>query len=281
MLKLQNEELTVLLLDPRSAATRARQGSRYCWGGYIWQVRDATGDLVSGPEYPEPHPAAFNGQGLPEAFRVTERTSGQRLTAVGNAGMVIGAGEVALEKDNAVRLLTPTPWSVRETPEAIEFSTSQQFGDWTVDLSRTVTLRGREIVSGTRLVNRGAAVLPLQWFPHPFFQLSGGLISGRLPVGYAVAENSTFGVSHGAIDLRQVFPKGDGGHFQPLTFPLVPLDASFTHPRLACVRIRCDYVPAEVPVWANHHTFSIEPYLHATLAVGEDKAWSVRYEFGR
>lgn len=281
MLTLKNQELTVLLLDPRSAATQAQQGTRYCWGGYIWQVRDAGGDLVAGPEYPEPQPTPFNGQGLPEAFRVLDRTTGQRLTAVGHAGMVIGAGQVALGERNSIGLLSRAEWTVRERPDAIEFATTQSFGDWTIALVRTVTLQGREIISATRLVNRGPAKLPLQWFPHPFFQLVDGRITGRIPRELTVDENPGFAVDEGAFAMRQRFPVGSPGHFQLLKVAPVPLDATFTHPRLEFVRMRCDYVATEIPLWANHHTFSIEPYLYATLAAGEEKTWSVRYEFGR
>lgn len=278
MLTLKNHELTVLLLDPRSAATQARQGSRYCWGGYIWQVRDAGGDLVSGPEYPEPQPAPFNGQGLPEAFRVTDRTTGERLTAVGDAGMVIGAGAVALT-GNSVRLVSPAAWDIRALSGEIEFTTSQRFADWTVDLTRTVALRERTLISSTQLVNRGPAGLPLQWFPHPFFQLGEGRIAGRLPREFGIADNPVFALNDGAFAMRHGFPLGSGGHFELLRVRPIPFEANFTHPRLPFVRMRCDYVAAEIPVWANHHTFSIEPYLHARLAAGEEKTWSVQYEF--
>jgi len=280
MLSLSNSALTVLLLDPGSSATQPLQGTRYCWGGYIWQVRDAAGDLVAGPEYPEPQPNPFNGQGLPEAFRVRELETGRLLTAEGHNGIVIGAGSVAIGQGNSLGLVAPAPWVVTRRPGAIEFQTTQTFGDWIVDLTRTVTLQEREIISATRLRNRGAAVLPVHWFPHPFFQLADGRISGRLPREFKVADNPAFALTDGAFAMQQSFPAGAGGHFQLLQVAPVPLEATFSHPRLSFVRMRVDYVATKMPVWANHHTFSIEPYLQTEVAPGVERAWSTRYEFG-
>ena len=88
MLQLSNGELRVDLLDP--VADAARQGVRYCWGGYIWQVREACGEpLLTGPEWPNATPSAFNGQGLPESFRHT-RFEGRPLTWNGDHGLAVG-----------------------------------------------------------------------------------------------------------------------------------------------------------------------------------------------
>jgi hypothetical protein len=280
MLLLSNSVLTVIMLDPGSAASQPLQGTRYCWGGYIWQVRDAVGDLVAGPEYPEPQPSPFNGQGLPEAFRVSDLETGRLLTAVGHNGIVIGAGGVAIGEKNSLGLVAPASWVVTRRPDAIEFQTTQSFGDWIVDLTRTVTLRDREVISATRLHNRGSAVLPLQWFPHPFFQLVDGRITGRLPPDFTVEGDPVFSLVNGELAMQRSFPAGGGGHYKLLQLAPVPLDATFTHPRLSFVRMRVDYIATKLPVWANHHTFSIEPYLQTELAPGVERAWSVRYEFG-
>ena len=68
MYALTNESLSVAILDPQ--ADQGRFGTRYCTGGYIYQVVDAQrGELLSGPTYP----ASFNwfdGQGIPDAFNL-------------------------------------------------------------------------------------------------------------------------------------------------------------------------------------------------------------------
>ncbi|MEC7281971.1 MAG: hypothetical protein VXU50_07875, partial [Verrucomicrobiota bacterium] len=63
---LQNEVLSVDVLDP--VADRERFGTRYCTGGYIFQVTDANyGPLLSGPTYPDSF-NTYDGQGIPDAF---------------------------------------------------------------------------------------------------------------------------------------------------------------------------------------------------------------------
>lgn len=110
MLSLANRTLRVELLDPADDA--ARRGPRYCRGGYIWQVHDATrGPLVSGPEFPHPAPTPFNGQGLPESLRHRTR-DGRPLTWRGSEGLGIGIGRLAAGNGNEVRLEEPCAWTV-------------------------------------------------------------------------------------------------------------------------------------------------------------------------
>src|SRR5580765_644185 len=68
MLSLSNDQVDVHILDP--IADQALLGSRYCTGGYIYEVSDRQmGVITSGPGYPdEVLPPVFDGQGLPEAF---------------------------------------------------------------------------------------------------------------------------------------------------------------------------------------------------------------------
>lgn len=282
MLSLENSQLAVQLLDPADPKTRILQGTRYCWGGYIWQVRDGAGDLLSGPEYPDQAPIPFNGQGLPESFRLVERATNRLLTGQGDRGFVIGVGEVALGASNSIGLIEPAVWQTRAGKDRCVFSTRQGFGDWTVELVRTVVLRDRTLDSLTELANVGRAALPLQWFAHPFLPLVNGLTSGRVPPGFGLPPNPTYTLRDGAFEtIARAEQVRGAARFQLLEVAPVPLDATFTHPRLSHVRITADFVASEVPVWSNDRTFSIEPYLTATVAPGETRRWSMRYEFGR
>lgn len=279
MLTLSNSQLTVQLLDPSSPGEYALQGSRFCWGGYVWQVEDSAGGLLSGPEYPHATPDPFNGQGLPEAFRCRSQKTGDPLTMHGSRGFVIGAGDVEVADNGEVRLLAPARWSYAASPGALEFTCEQRFADWHTVLDRRIVLQDRSLTSCTRLRNLGTAELPVHWFPHPFFPLVEGRTNAAVPIGYGVDDNPVFSCSNGRLEQRCAFPPGDPGHFQPLTATPVPLAGTVAHPRLRGIRMRCDYVPAAVPVWANHRTFSIEPYLHTALPPGGRREWRVRYDF--
>ena len=84
MLAIRDSRLRIELLDPH--AVHPAQGSRSCRGGYIWQVHDAQGPLLSGPEFPQPPPTSCNGQGLPEVFRHADKRGDQPLTRLHPGG---------------------------------------------------------------------------------------------------------------------------------------------------------------------------------------------------
>ena len=281
VLHLGNSSLALEVIDPAEAADCARLGPRFCWGGYLWQVRDAhVGELFSGPEYPHATPLAFNGQGAPEAFRWAELATGRHLTFDERRGFILGIGEAHLSDTGAPIVTRPCEWAVTRGAEFLEFCTRQNFGGWEVELTKTITLRGRTVTSATRLVNTGARALPLHWFAHPFFALTDRLITGELPAAFGIADNAGFALAAGKFAMKERYATKDDGHFELLRGAPVPLDATFTHPQLTHVRMTCDFVADKLPVWANSNTFSIEPYIIGELAPGATRAWSVRYEFG-
>src|SRR5262249_35175318 len=137
MLVLQNGALRVDVLDP--AADAARQGPRFCWGGYVWQVHDVTaGALLSGPEWPKEKPSAFNGQGLPESFR--HRTlAGKSLTWHGDTGVALGAGDLFVESDGrTVAIGTPCRWQVTRLANRLVFVTRHEAAGFVYELIRVL-----------------------------------------------------------------------------------------------------------------------------------------------
>src|SRR4026208_1564929 len=69
MYTLTSEFLEVSILDP--LADQERFGTRYCTGGYIFQIMDRRhGALLSGPTYPDSF-NWFDGQGIPDAFNLS------------------------------------------------------------------------------------------------------------------------------------------------------------------------------------------------------------------
>jgi len=279
MLHLKNRELTVELLDPATEA--ARQGARYCWGGYIWQVHDTHfGPLLSGPEFPHPTPSAFNGQGLPESFRHRTR-SGTPLTWAGATGLVLGGGRLALDEKNIVTLTEPCVWQVHTFADHLVFQTTQTGAGFAYELSREITLRHREIISSTQLTNVGSTTLALEWFAHPFWALSAGRARLALPAGTTIPENPAFSLApNGTLHCPHPFLSPEDSPFTLLTLPRGrPLALTIDHPQLDHITFETSFVPDECPIWANARTLSVEPYRTLRLAPGQSSHWHLRHGF--
>ena len=282
MLSLAHNSLTVELLNPADSADRARLGTRYCWGGYIWQVQDQdAGPLLAGPEYPAPAPTPFNGQGAPESFRHTELGTDRPLILEDGRGFIIGIGEVAPGDDQPI-VTKPCQWTVTRSAAAMDFYTVQTGGAHGCRLSRRIALEGRSLTSFTKIINTGSKPLPVHWFAHPFFALTAGLITCGLPRSWDMADNPGFGFDgERRLISKRVFKNKTDGHFQPLIVgPKTPLRAALSHPRLSKVFFSTDFTPDSCPVWGNSNTCSIEPYIIADLAPGSTRSWTLTYEFG-
>lgn len=279
MLSLANRTLRVELLDPADDATR--RGPRYCRGGYIWQVHDASrGPLVSGPEYPHSAPTPFNGQGLPESLRHRTR-DGRPLTWRGAEGLGIGIGRLAAGNGNEVRLEEPCAWTVTGDSSQLVFQTRQAAAGLACELSRKVELRDRTVISATQLTNVGETPLVLQWFAHPFWALTAGRARVRLPSGTTVPENPGFAVdAAGVLTFRRPFVTAQDDQFALLTLPARHrLEVAVDHPTIGGVEFATSFVPDECPVWANARTVSVEPYLNLQVPPGETRHWSVEHRF--
>lgn len=283
MLKLNNGELRVELLDPADPVDRARLGIRFVWGGYIWQVHDPkVGPLLAGPEWPSSKPIPFNGQGLPESFRHAEFGTGRPLILENDRGFIIGIGEVGRNMAGYLDVLAPCPWSITTSHGVIEFCTEQAGNGYACQLTRRIALNQRTLTSSTRLTNIGQRPLPLHWFAHPFFALDDRLLTCGLPATWGMHDNIgyEFDDQH-RLQFKRRFRDRDDGHFEQLIVGAdTPLRAELSHPRLQGIVFTCDFVPDTCPVWGNSNTWSIEPYMATELAPGTDRAWTLTYEFG-
>ena len=85
----------------------------------------------------------------------------------------------------------------------------------------------------------------------------------------------------GRFTQKRIFHGVHDGQFELLQLPAgEPLRCRLSHPRLTHVDFATSFVPSECPVWGNGNTFSIEPYLAASLAPGATLEWHVSYDFG-
>jgi hypothetical protein len=278
---LHNDELRVDVLDPIEDV--ARLGPRFCWGGYIWQVHDpVAGPLLTGPEWPEPAPAAFNGQGLPESFR-HQTLDGQPLTWRGEQGVALGAGELRRTHDRQVQVVAPCSWQVTSRADWIEFVTSQAIGKFQYALARRVELNGRRLRSTTRLINASTAdALVLEWFAHPFFPLVAGSVRADLSHDASLRENPGFIVADGLLTQKRRFVSAHDGHMdRGLRLPPnVPFSATVAHPAVGEIQFETSFAPDTCVIWGNDRTFSFEPYLTLNLPPGSAREWTLHYHFG-
>lgn len=281
MLTIANAELTVDLLDP--AAEQARLGPRFCWGGYIWQIHDRdVGALLTGPEWPNPTPQPHNGQGLPESFRHST-TTGQPLLWDGPVGLAPGAGALGRDAQGTIIVTEPCVWQVERQPARAVYRTAQSVGRWSYTLERTIELRGRQVISRSRLVNRGSTPLKLEWFAHPFFALQAdGNLRATLSPEVTLPENPGYVMAGGDLTLRRAFVGVDDGHLVHLGLPAGQFfTVTVSHPKLTAVRFATDFVPFKCVLWANGNTLSFEPFLALDLAPGESREWTLTYDFGK
>lgn len=270
MYTLSNDELRLTLLDP--VADRERFGTRYCTGGYLFQVADhRLGDLMSGPTYPDSF-NWFDGQGIPDAFMVSPRRQG---SGEGTA-LVPGIGVCDLQER---RVLEWCEWEVKAEPTCMCFSTRQQLGDLSFELERRVALLERSVRSTTQLRNGPKGGLTLRWYPHPFYPhpRTDELIKFNIPVSFP--ENPGYEMGANGFIRRKGWPWQEG-RFQALDHRAdKPLIVVQRHPLLGLVSATCSYIPAFFPIWGNARTFSWEPYLERTLHGNQEMDWWISYDF--
>ena len=275
MLTLKNESLSVSVLDP--VADSGRLGTRYCTGGFIFQIEDAArGILLSGPTFPDSY-NLFDGQGAPDAFQphlvVEQDPSGKPLLVLG-----IGIGLIVAATDRTRDRCT---WDIGGGAGTLIFRTAQAAGQWSFKLERRLVLRGRTLRSQTALLNTGTRHIPFQWYPHPFFPLYPGGECCRVGVPVTLPENPGYELSENGFLVMKDLPwTGTRNHFQLLGHGGDrPVSFLQRHPVTGLVSAVCDYVPTRLPVWGNPRTFSFEPYYERNLSPQDQARWSITYDF--
>ncbi len=283
MITLQNQKLRVQLLDPIS--DRQRLGSRYCTGGYIWQISDRIfGDLFSGPMFPDPFPTQFDGQGAPEVF---ETALGQDTASINENVLVIGVGEVVRSssvqpfhvRDNPIVKEFCT-WETEQTENSISMHTTHKYKQHSLQLSRIISLTGKTVTSKSVITNRGEEPVPLRWFAHPFFPLSNDLVCSKFSRPIEVPDNPGFFLNEdGYLAMRKEYPWKKGLYCPLKLDGEGPMTIRQRHPLLSEIEVQLFFPVSFLPVWANANTFSFEPYLDTILIPNSKMQWAIEFRF--
>ncbi|MFP4113839.1 MAG: hypothetical protein ACLFUA_05665 [Spirochaetales bacterium] len=268
MYAIESNALTVTILDP--VVDRDRMGVRYCTGGYIFQINDPDGPLLSGPTYPESF-NWFDGQGIPDSFFLRPLRDSNDP---GAEALIPGVGVCDTA---APSVLEFCDWQVDAKLDRVEFFAEHEWGGYRFTLERTVSVAGRVVRSETRIANAGELQFPICWFPHPFYPLPACDDLCSLPAPVTVPDGTTYTVGPTGylrcadLGARQAVPVACSA--------AGPFAVLYRHPRVGLVAARYDYSASHVLVWGNPNTFSFEPYLERTVGVGMSASWSAEYHF--
>ena len=173
-------------------------------------------------------------------------------------------------------------WDVTHTATSIVMRTRHDFQGFQVELERTVALIHRTVRSTTHAKNTGRAFTPVRWFPHPFYPQPETDELCRFNAPVRLADSPGFAMAENGFITRKAWPWTDG-YFLPVDHQAqANLVVSQRHPLLGLVSATCSYVPAFMPIWGNHTTFSWEPFFERTLGPGRVRAEaSVRMNFDK
>ncbi|MCL2183572.1 MAG: hypothetical protein FWB85_08905 [Chitinispirillia bacterium] len=245
MITIKNNNLSAEIRNPGEDLEQL--GTRYCHGGYIWQIYDREGrPLMSGPHYPDPCPIPFDGQGMPEAFKSPE-------------------------------LVQPCHWDIDKGDDYAAMSTQQQ----SIKLRREVRIAGNRIESATSVENISGDDVPILWFSHPFFPLNPNLTCGKIsPPVINLPQNAGYDIDDsGMIRMKPEYP-WPKGLFQLIGVCEDKLTFEIPHPTAGQLILATDYPVAKCPVWANKNTFSFEPFIERTLHPSQKTAWTITLTAG-
>jgi hypothetical protein len=280
MLYLSNNLLKISILHPENDIHYL--GSRYCRGGYIWQVDSmAHGPLFSGPSFPDSHPPVFDGQGIPDVF---ETAIGSAVSKVGEYVHVIGVGDV-LRSSNIIpfhvrwnpTVIAPCQWGIVQTSDVVEMSTAGVFKGYKYYLTKRVELDGSGWIVNINMHNVGTIPIPVRWFVHPFFPLNNDNISCTLSLPLTIPDNPGFESTNNHITMVQTFD-WKNGCYRTISVPWdKPVSVSINYPAVKNIAMKTSYGLSWLPVWANKNTFSIEPFFSRFLVPGESAEWNTMF----
>ena len=271
MLSIKNDELTVSVLDPN----RDYQyfGTRYSTGGHIFQIHNKRhGDLLSGPTFPESY-NSYDGQGIPDSFHMKPL-----LFDVKNEreALILGIGHCDLKDD---KVLEFAPWTVREDETSISMEVEHSHGSYHCSLYRRLILQGRSLKSEIRIENHGDIVLPVVWFPHPFFPQPDSDQLFKISGDLEFEQGKGYEIDSSGFISRLNWEEGKD-YYLPVLHTLGEKSLIVQrHKDLNFVAAEIGYTPGYFPIWGNNRTFSWEPFYERNLEPFNNATWRISYHF--
>lgn len=272
MIEIANEELAVTLLHANQ--DRHLLGTRYCAGGYIFQIEDVKlGPLLSGPTYPERFDW-YNGQGIPDSFAATplypRRVEDPSV-------LILGVGLCKRDLSDVLRF---DEWSMDvSNRSSVVYSVSHRIDDVEIRISRAVTLVERSVISSTTVTNVSEHQFTFSWFPHPFFPPPASAELVRFAAPVSVPESGPYELTANGFISRNQALSAEGEYAALAHEAARGLTIMQRHPELGLVVAQIDFVPTLLPIWGNDRTFSWEPHYDRSLAAGEASSWNISYHF--
>ncbi len=190
--------------------------------------------------------------------------------------LILGIGQCDLKED---KVNEPCTWSVTQEDFLIRFSTHHLF--WRAQPYRraqSLAFRKDDPLSNNRLQLR-KHVNPDSMVSAPFFPQPETVELCRFNAPVFLPDNEGYGFARSGFICRRS-KTWNRDYYQAVNHEAHSnLYVLQRHPKLGLVAGACSYIPTFLPIWGNERTFSWEPYMECTIAVGQEKHWHIDYIF--
>jgi|GEM_PF-549784 hypothetical protein len=271
MITLENDELILSVIDPAEDLSLA--GSRYCTGGYVFQIEHREfGPIFSGPEHPG-IPSGYNGQGIPETFCLQPI----KLSAHEDRFLNLGVG---ITDAQFRKTFTPARWFEERKSSCLLHSTVHCLEEESLEihLRRKIAFSKNLVSSKTEIRNEGRNAIPITWFPHPFFYHPANTSDAWVECAGLRSRTTREPMALVQRDLRAKEYPFERPFVQTFSFASdKERFSAFIRSRPFNLTMRTDYIPSVVVFYSNDQCFSLEPYFERQCQPGEVLELEVSY----
>lgn len=281
-------ELTAQLYLP-DAKVGYYRGTRFDWSGQIGSLRSGQHEYF-GQWFEKYDPKLHDSiQGPVEEFSelgFADAAPGGEFVRVG-IGVVRRPDAKPFDRFRTYEITDPGRWEVRRGKDRVTMTHTVRGAGYAYRYTKTVRLRGKEMVIAHELQNTGSKAMELTQYNHQFFVMDGKPTGPETQVTFPfslqpkrvpAAELAT--VAGGEIQYRRELQKGESVFGTFAGAPAEGYDIRVGRKDTgASVRIRGDRPIESLVFWSIRTTVCPEPYVRVDTAPGKKTAWSYRYTF--